>query len=517
MATRILIASRGISAIRVARSLIESGYAPVGIYTRDDENSPHRKYLVEDREVSSYLDIEDIVEVAVEMGVEAVHPGYSVLGSNPEFAREVARRGMVFIGPPPSMIELAGDDVALKILAERVEVPALPWSEVRKPDDILEFASVHGYPVVVKTTGVAASGNYKIVHSSSEVEKAVESLKKDIKAVDRGVRVFVEPYLDRVKHIEVQVLGDGDNIVHLFDREYIVQRSEQRLLDEAPSPILTRNEREKILECALALAMQLKYKNTGVFTFLYDIDKREFYVSGFRAGLQPEHVVTEMITRIDIVRKQVEISLYGVLDLKQSSIDQHGHSIGVSILAENPLSGEISEGVITKYREPSGLGVRVDSSIVENYKVTAKHDPLLAKLAVWAPTRILAVSRLKRALNDYVIEGVSTNIMLIKHIVSSDEFNSGNYTTRLFNEKEKYFRELTRESLELQSATLIALLELGVKDAKKIYEKKTSVKETSRDERISRLKRSAWYYYTILKHSFSTQIKKSRGTHLKPK
>jgi len=517
MTTRILIADRGVSAVRVARSLVESGYTPIGIYTKEDEGSIHRKYLVEDREVSSYHDIGDIVDAAVEMGAEAVHPGYGFLSENLEFAREVVRNGMIFIGPPPSTLEIAGDRIAVKTVSERVGVPTLPWSEVKKPEDVYEFAKVHGYPLVIRTNRSGDSESFGLVYSDNYVEKVVNSVKKEAKASRRELKLYVEPYLGHVKCIEVQVLGDGDNIIHLYDRECSIQRENRVLVEEAPSPSLKQNERERLLEYALAVANQLKYKSTGVVVFLFDTRSRGIYLSEVKATISAEHAVTEMITRIDIVRKQVEISLYGGLDLRQNSIEPRGFSIGASILAENPLIGGISQGVITKYKEPSGLGIRVDSGVAEGTRLTAKHALLLAKIAAWAPTRILAVSRFKRALDDFVIEGVSTNIPLLKRIIDSEEFTRGEYTLRFLSEKEDYFKELIRDSLEQQLATLVALFELSHSGIKKIFERKISAKETIKSEKIGGLKRSAWYYYTILKHGLSARIRRSTGTRSKSK
>jgi len=517
MSTRIMIANRGEIAVRIARSLIESSYIPVGVYTKEDENALHRRYLVEDREVSSYLDIKDLVDAALEMGAEAIHPGYGFLSENSEFAREVARRGLIFIGPTPSIIDLAGDKIALKILAEKIEVPVLPWCEVRGPEDIYEFARTHGYPVIIKAVGGGGGRGCRVVWSSSEIEKATEAARKEAEAAFRDPRLYVEPYLEHAKHIEVQVLGDGDNVVHLYERECSVQRRFQKIVEEAPSPSITHWEREKLLEYAVTLAKQLRYKSAGTIEFLFDNKRREFYLMEVNARLQVEHPITEMITRVDIVKKQVEIALYSVLDLKQNNVEVHGHSIEVRVYAENPLTGEPSPGVVMRYREPSGPGIRVDSGIAENSKVSAKYDPLVAKVIAWGPTRIVSISRLKMALEDYTIEGVATNIPLLKYVISSEEFASGTYTTEFFKEKENYFKELIKEALELQSATLIALLELGDKSVKELYEKKIGIRGVISTEHIKRLKRSAWYYYTQLKYSLPTRIRKQRKPPVKHK
>jgi len=516
MTTKVMIADRGVAAVRVARSLVESGYAPVGFYVKGEETSLHRKYLVEDREVSDYLDVEELVDIAVEMGAEAIHPGYSPLSDDPEFAREAARRGVIFVGPPPSTTEFVSDKIALKILAEKIEVPTLPWSEVKDLEDVYEFASVHGYPVVVKAATCRGGRGYRVVWNSSDAEKAVDAVKKEAKTVFKDSRLYVEPYLEHAKYIEVQVLGDGDNIVHLYERECSIQRRGQKLVEEAPSPLLSQSEREKLVEYALAVARQLKFKSAGAVRFLYDLKKKEVYLLEIKTCLQPEHAVTEMTTRIDIVRKQVEVALYGVLDLKQASVVLHGHSVGAAIYAENPLTGEVFQGVVARYKEPNGPGVRVDSGVIEGSKITAKHDSLVAEVVAWASTRILAVSRLKRALDDFVLEGVITNIPLLRRLISSEEFSSGAYTTRLLEGKENYFRELIKESLELQSATLVALMEFGVKGVKRLYEKRIT-RELGEAERIRSLKRSAWYYYAMLKHGLFTRIRKSRESHFKPK
>ncbi|MGC8982186.1 MAG: biotin carboxylase N-terminal domain-containing protein [Desulfurococcaceae archaeon] len=515
MPYKVLIADRGEAAVRIARTLRADGYIPLGIYTKEDGESLHRRFVAGDKEVSSYLDVKDIVRAAAELGADAVHPGYSLLGENPDFASEVLRKGMTFIGPPPSIIKTARDKVSSKTYAEKMGIPTLPWTEVERPEDVLEFASAHGYPVIIKPATGSRGVGLRIAWSEREVEAAFESARKEAEKAFKNPRLYVEVYLPRAKHIEVQVLGDGSHVVHLGERECSLQRGFQKIVEEAPSPSLTPEERNKIYEYAVLLAERLKYVGIGAIEFLFDVEKREFYFIEVNVGLQPEHSVTEMITGVDVVKKQVEIALFKTLDLKQSDVGFRGHAIEVKIYAENPYTGEPSLGRVTAYSEPAGPGIRVDPGIAAGSNVVEASGSFVSKLVAWGPDRPAAIKRLENALREYVIEGVVTNLRLLKHVISSPEFLQATYTTRFLEERAGYFREKLAEEALLHSVVAVALVEAGDESAKTLLHKPGLVERVLESERARSLKRSAWYYYMALKSSIERAKFRSRRAGLR--
>ncbi|MEM1880202.1 MAG: biotin carboxylase N-terminal domain-containing protein [Desulfurococcaceae archaeon] len=499
MPYRVLVANRGEIAIRIAKTVREMGLTPLGIYTKEDVYSLHRRFMFEDREVSSYLDIKDIVDVAVEMGADAVHPGYGFLSENPEFAGEVLRKGLVFVGPSPQIIGMAGDKTAAKVYAEKMGIPTLPWTEASKLEDVVEFARVHGYPVIIKAAGGGGGRGSRVVWREKDVETAFEVARKEAERAFKDPRLFVEPYIAKAKHIEVQVIGDGSTVVHLFERECSIQRRFQKIVEEAPSPSLNPDERGKVHEYAVALASGLRYVNAGTVEFVFDVDRREFYFMEINTRIQVEHPVTEMITGIDIVKKQIEVALYGVLDLRQSDITRRGHAIEVRIYAENPLTGEPSPGRITRYVEPVGPGVRVDTGVTEGSIVTDRYDPLISKLIVWGPDRFVALRRLEKALSEYIIEGVSTNIKQLKLMIASAEFVNASYTTAFYEKNEAYLKSKLLDEATLHSVIASALLEFKDEGCKTLLRKTRGLKEILETPRAEKLKRSAWYYYVVLR------------------
>ena len=499
MPTRVFIANRGEIAIRIARTLLESGYVPVGIYEADDVDSLHRRFLVDDVQVSSYLNIREIVNAAVELGAEAVHPGYGFLSENPEFAREVTRKGLVFIGPSPNTIAFAGDKLASKIYAEKLEVPTLPWMDVQDEKDVVEFTRIHGYPVVIKAAGGGGGRGIRIVRSEKDVETAIKSARAEAERAFKDARLYVEPYIENAKHIEVQILGDGDNIVHLYERECSLQRRFQKVIEEAPSPSLTNSEKQKAFEYAITLAKGFKYTNAGTVEFVFDVKRRELYFMEINARLQVEHPVTEMVTRVDIVKKQVEVALYSVLDLKQGNVECRGHAIEARIYAENPYTGEPSPGVIKRYREPGGPGIRVDSGVTEGSRVSDRYDPLIAKVIAWGPSRQISLQRLENALREYVVEGISTNIPLLKQVIRTPWFTSAEYTTRDLERELHVLRNKILEDTKVHAIILSTILEFGDAGAKVYLRKEKLMEHLLRKESVSSIKRRAWYYYVNLK------------------
>lgn len=494
MSFRIFIANRGEIAIRIARTALENGFVPIGVYTKEDEQSLHRKYLKEDKEVSSYLDIEEIVEAAQELGADALHPGYGFLSENPEFAREVARRNIAFIGPSPSAMELSGDKLKAKEVASRLGIPTLPWLIVKDEKDVMEFAREHGFPLLIKAVGGGGGKGIRLLRENDDVGKIIEIASKEAEKAFKDPRVYVEPFIENVKHIEVQILGDGENIIHLFERECSVQRRFQKIIEEAPSPFLTSVERDLITRHAVELATAIRYSNAGTVEMLFDMRSRRHYFMEVNARLQVEHPVTEMITGLDIVLKQIEITMYKVLDLKQSNISMRGHAVEARIYAENPLQEEPSTGIVRYYREPSGPGVRVDSSIETGSKVSAEFDPMIAKLIAWGPDRRTALLRLERGLKEFIIDGLLTNIPLVREIIKHGEFVNGVYTTKFYSQYADLFRREVEKKIREEALVITGLQELAGKDVRKFLQSSKKLAE-EHGESIDKLKRKAWYYY----------------------
>ncbi|RLG90877.1 MAG: acetyl-CoA carboxylase biotin carboxylase subunit [Thermoprotei archaeon] len=502
MTLRIMIANRGEIAIRIARSIRELGYVPLGIYTSVDKNSLHRKFMSEDYEVSNYLDIDDVINAAIDLGADAIHPGYGFLSENPIFAKKVVEKGFIFIGPSPEVMELAGDKVRAKKKAVEAGVPTLPWMNVNDPKDIVEFAKDHGYPVMLKAVGGGGGMGIRIIRNSEEAEKYYEQARKEAENAFKDARLYVEPYIENPKHIEVQILGDGDNIIHLYERDCSIQRRHQKIIEEAPSPALTPQIRKSLTEDAVKLMKHIGYINAGTVEMLYDPKHKKYYFMEINARLQVEHPVTEFITGVDIVKQQIIIATEGVLTLKQRQISIRGHSIEARINAENPLTLMPSPGTITYYIEPSGPGVRVDSGVASNSFVPGEYNPLISKLIVWGSTRLEAINRMKRALNEYVISGIQTNIPLLKAIIEHPVFIKGKHTTRFL---EKYWNDIEETIRKKEILHMAILITLAYKGNTKMRSKLISGSRYAEylngieHTRIESIKRRAWIYWALIR------------------
>ncbi len=499
---KILIANRGEIAIRIARSVRELGYIPLGIYTEQDSNSLHRRYMAEDARVSSYLDIDDIIRAAEKLGADAIHPGYGFLSENPEFARRVISKGFIFIGPPPEVMEIAGDKIGAKEKAREAGVPTLPWIIAEDPDDIREFARENGYPVMIKAAGGGGGMGIRIVRSEEEVDKLYEQARKEAENAFGDPRLYVEPYIERAKHIEVQILGDGEKVVHLYERDCSVQRRHQKIVEEAPAPALGPKVRESLLRDAVELAKHIGYVNAGTVEMIYDMRRRKYYFMEINARLQVEHCVTEMITGIDIVKEQIRIGFGDPISFNQEDIVPRGHSIEVRVNAENPLTLMPSPGVIKVYREPNGPGIRVDSGVSSGSEVSTEYNPLIAKLIVWGFNRSEALRRLERALNEYLIVGVQTNLPLLKAIIKHPVFRKGYHSTRFIDEHWSDLMASIRRREMLHTALVLAI---AYKSSDKLRSKLISSTSYTMytngltDTRMAAIKRKAWIYWVRLR------------------
>ena len=506
---RILIANRGEIAIRIARTIRELGWISLGIYTSIDKYSLHRRFMDSDYQVSNYLDMDEIIEAALELGADAIHPGYGFLSENALFVRKVVSKGLIFVGPPPDIMELSGDKARAKKMAEEVGVPTLPWRLVKKPDDVIEFAKEYGYPVLLKAVGGGGGMGMRVVYNEKDVEKLYEQASKEAEEGFKDRRLYVEKFLTSPKHIEVQILGNGDKVIHLFERDCSIQRRHQKVIEEAPAPILSSNERKIITEDAVKLTEYIGYINAGTVEFLFDPKTRKHYFMEINARLQVEHPVTEMITGIDIVKQQLLIAMGEGLNLKQDSIRIYGHAIEARINAENPVTMLPSPGTVSDYREPSGPGIRVDSGVAPGSTIPAEYNPLIAKIIAWAPSRKEAINRMLRALREYIIMGVDTNILLVKSILEHPVFMIGDHTTKFLDE---YINDIKNRILgheRIQAIALSILMTRSVNGFGSLVPRSRSPIEPT-SHRLQTLKRRAWAYWRVIKSRMHTRRRRSR-------
>ena len=459
MFKKILIANRGEIAVRIIRAARELGIKTVTVYTKYDIVSLHVILSDEAYRIDDYLNVSNILDIAEKAKVDAIHPGYGFLSENHEFASLVEKNGFTFIGPSPEAMKLAGNKIEARKTAIKAEIPVIPGT-IEPVNDInkaKKIAEELGYPVLVKAVGGGGGIGMRVARNEQELVKFMSISKIEANKSFGIPDIYIEKFLNRPRHIEVQVLADNyGNVVHLFERECSIQRRFQKLIEEAPSKALTWDERLTIAKDAVKFIEEAKYTNAGTVEFLYKDGKH--YFLEVNARLQVEHGVTEMVTGIDIVKAQIKIAADKPLNISQGQISLKGWAIEVRINAEDPLNNFTpSPGKIIKYHEPGGLGVRVDSGVYEGYYVPPIYNPLIAKLIVWGSDRGEAISRLKRALSEYIIEGIRTTIPLYKEIVNDQDFIEGNIHTMYLQEKlPKFVKKLAMEERAKIVAAVVA-------------------------------------------------------------
>jgi acetyl-CoA carboxylase biotin carboxylase subunit len=434
MFDKILIANRGEIALRVMRACRELGIATVAVHSTADENAMHVRLADESVCIGpppardSYLSIPAIVSACEITGAEAVHPGYGFLSENARFAEILAEHRIAFIGPSAEHIRLMGDKIEAKRTAKSLGLPVVPGSDgsVRQLIDATAIAHSIGYPILIKATAGGGGRGMKVARSDAELERAMQTAQAEAKAAFGNDDVYIEKYLDKPRHIEIQVLGDGQGqAVHLGERDCSLQRRHQKIWEEAHSPALNSGAREAIgLRVAQACA-KLGYAGVGTVEFLYE--DGQFYFIEMNTRLQVEHPVTEMLTGLDLVQEQIRIAAGAPLNRKQADITFTGHAIECRINAENPNTFAPSPGRIDAVHVPGGLGVRIDSAIYAGYRIPPYYDSLIGKLIVFGTSRNECLMRLKRALGEYVIEGVDTTIPLFQRLLQEPDITNGNY------------------------------------------------------------------------------------------
>jgi acetyl-CoA carboxylase, biotin carboxylase subunit len=435
---RILVANRGEIALRIIYACKELGIETVAIYSTADENSLHVQladYAVcigGPSPKESYLNIPNIIAAAEAWEVDAIHPGYGFLSEREDFARIVEMHGLVFIGPTPEQIAIMGDKVMAKKTVKEAGVPLVPGTEepLEDVEEAKRIAAEIGYPVLLKAAAGGGGRGMRIVNSEEEMEQKFLSASAEAEAAFGDGRLYLEKFITKPKHIEVQVLGDEyGNITHLFERECSLQRRHQKVVEEAPSPSITEEQRRKLLDYAVKAAKHINYRSAGTLEFLMD-ENGNFYFIEMNTRIQVEHPTTEMITGVDIVKAQILIAMGEKLPVDTKNLRINGHSVEARINAEDPENNFApSPGKIELLHKPGGPGVRVDTHIYQGYTIPPYYDSLIAKLITWGNDRNEAISRMKRALSEFVISGIKTNIGLHLEIMNRSEFLSGKFYT----------------------------------------------------------------------------------------
>ncbi|WP_099866018.1 acetyl-CoA carboxylase biotin carboxylase subunit [Pararhizobium haloflavum] len=434
MFSKILIANRGEIALRVLRACKELGIQTVAVHSTADQNAMHVRLADESVCVGpppsrdSYLNIHQIVAACEITGADAVHPGYGFLSENAKFAEILEAHGLTFIGPTSEHIRIMGDKITAKKTAEALGIPVVPGSdgEVTDEVDAARIAAEIGYPVLIKATAGGGGRGMKVARTAAELSEAMSTARTEAGAAFGNDSVYLEKYLGKPRHIEIQVLGDGEgNAIHLGERDCSLQRRHQKVWEEANSPALNADARARIGSiCAEAMA-KLKYRGAGTVEFLYE--NGEFYFIEMNTRLQVEHPITEAITGIDLVHEQIRVASGGGLSVRQEDVRFSGHAIECRINAEDPRTFVPSPGQVTHYHTPGGLGVRVDSAVYQGYSIPPYYDSLIGKLIVHGRTRVECMMRLKRALDEFVVDGIKTTIPLFRELLDNPDIANGEY------------------------------------------------------------------------------------------
>jgi acetyl-CoA carboxylase biotin carboxylase subunit len=461
---KILIANRGEIALRIMRTCREMGIATVAVYSDADRGALHTRMADESIPIGpapsseSYLVMDKILAAAKQTGADAIHPGYGFLSENATFARKVKEAGIIFIGPSPESIEVMGSKLAAKQAVSTYDIPMVPGTDkaIESVEEAHEIARKTGFPLLIKASAGGGGKGMRVVEHEGELEEQMQrAISEAVSAFGDG-SVFIEKYITLPRHIEIQVLGDTHgNIVYLFERECSVQRRHQKVVEEAPSAILTPEVREAMGKAAVGVAKACNYYGAGTVEFIVD-DTLNFYFLEMNTRLQVEHPVTEEITGKDLVREQIYIAEGKPLSFSQEDLEMKGHAIEVRVYAENPANNFLPDtGTLHTYQRPQGPGVRVDDGFEQGMEIPIFYDPMIAKLITYADTREHAIKRMIRAIDEYHITGIETTLPFCRFVMEHEAFTSGQFNTRFV---EKYFtpealdRPLSKEEEDLMAA-----------------------------------------------------------------
>jgi acetyl-CoA carboxylase biotin carboxylase subunit len=441
MIQKVLIANRGEIALRIHRACHEMGIKTVAVHSTADTEAMHVRLADEaicigpPPAADSYLNIPAIISAAEISHADAIHPGYGFLSENARFAEIVELHNIIWIGPKPEHIRVMGDKVEAKRTAAKLGLPLVPGSDgpVEGPEEARAVAAETGYPLLVKAASGGGGRGMKIVRNEDELDSQLSQARSEAKAAFGDDTVYIEKYLGDPRHIEFQVFGDGEgNAIHLGERDCSLQRRHQKVLEEAGSPVISPEERARMGGIVAKAMADMGYRGAGTIEFLYEND--EFYFIEMNTRLQVEHPVTEMITGLDLVREQIRIADGHGLTLRQEDVRFRGHAIECRINAEDPKTFAPSPGLVKGFHAPGGMNVRVDSGLYAGYRVPPYYDSMIAKLIVYGTTRQGALRRLRRALEEFVIDGITTTIPLHQKLVEDPEFQAGNYTIKWLEE-----------------------------------------------------------------------------------
>ncbi|SFR61274.1 acetyl-CoA carboxylase biotin carboxylase subunit [Halogeometricum limi] len=451
MFSKVLVANRGEIAVRVMRACKELGVRTVAVYSDADKHSGHVRYADEAynvgpaRAADSYLDHEAVIEAGEKAGADAVHPGYGFLAENAAFAAKVEESEMTWVGPSAAAMERLGEKTKARALMQEADVPVVPGTTdpVESPDEVKEIADEYGYPVAIKAEGGGGGRGLKVVHSEDEVEEQLETAQREGEAYFDNASVYVEKYLEAPRHIEVQILADHHgNVRHLGERDCSLQRRHQKVIEEAPSPALSDDLRERIGEAARRGVDAADYTNAGTVEFL--VEDGEFYFMEVNTRIQVEHTVTEQVTGIDVVKWQLRVAADEELAFEQDDVEVEGHAMEFRINAENAANGfsPAPGGKLETYDPPGGIGVRMDDALRQGEDLVTDYDSMIAKLIVTAGDREECLARSERALEEFVVEGFHTIIPFHRLMLTDEKFRAGEHTTKYLDE------ELDKERIE---------------------------------------------------------------------
>lgn len=476
MIQKILVANRGEIAVRVMKTARKMGIKTVAVYSEADRNAPHVKFADEAVLIGpppsseSYLKGDNIIKVAKELNVDAIHPGYGFLSENADFAEKVEESGMIFIGPKSHAIRIMGSKLAAKDAVKDYNIPMVPGIDeaVTDVEKASEMAKEIGFPILIKASAGGGGKGMRIVENASEIKEQMARAISEAESAFGDGAVFVEKYVSSPRHVEVQVLADTHgNIVHLFERECSIQRRHQKVVEEAPSAILTPELRTKMGDAAVMVAKACNYVGAGTVEFLMDAD-HNFYFLEMNTRLQVEHPVTEFITGIDLVEQQIKVANGEVLSFKQEDLEIKGHAMELRVYAEDSIHNFMpSVGTLDVYRPPSGENIRVDDGFVEGMQVPIQYDPMLSKLITYGKTRSEAIQLMIEAIFHYEIEGVSTTLPFGLFVFQHEAFRSGKFDTHFVK---NYYSEEKMQDRFLAEASIAAKVALKqyLKDAEKL-------------------------------------------------
>ncbi|MBD8491335.1 acetyl-CoA carboxylase biotin carboxylase subunit [Echinicola sp. CAU 1574] len=462
---KILVANRGEIALRIMRTVREMGIQSVAVYSDADRNAPHVQYADEavylgpSPSNKSYLLGDKIIELSKALKVDAIHPGYGFLSENATFAKKVTDAGLLFIGPSASAIEIMGSKLAAKKAVSQYNIPLVPGTEEAVSDigEAKRTAKEIGYPILIKASAGGGGKGMRIVEQESEFEEQMQRAVSEAKSAFGDGAVFIEKYITSPRHIEIQILGDQHgNIVHLFERECSVQRRHQKVIEEAPSAVVSPQMREAMGKAAVDVAKACNYYGAGTVEFIVD-EKLNFYFLEMNTRLQVEHPVTEMITGKDLVREQVYIAAGKKLSFSQNDLSIRGHAIEVRVYAEDPKNNFLPDiGKLSFYKKPHGPGIRVDDGFAEGMDIPIFYDPMIAKLITYDENRIGAINKMIRAIEGYKITGIETTLSFAKFVMSHEAFRSGNFDTKFI---ERYFTpENLNNTFDEEEAEILATI-----------------------------------------------------------